>query len=161
MNGGNAMKRNRLGERSLMIGIILLLMSMIIVQNLSIQQSVRAATVSTTSALSDRTTITCYDSEGMITGTLPCSNTVLRLDPGWIRGPIWGRINGYDFHGAYNESLLLYAKSVFYFGIGHAFNSGLYPRHWVNIEVDAWYSFFEGILTEHIIFGRIYGLPNQ
>jgi hypothetical protein len=84
-----------------------------------------------------------------------------RLDPGWIRGPIWGRIDGYEFRGTDNETLLFYAKNVHYFGIGHAFNSGFYPRHWINKEITASYSFFEGIITLHFIFGKIYGLPNQ
>jgi hypothetical protein len=84
------------------------------------------------------------------------------LDPGWIRGPIWGRIDGYEFLGTETHAtLLFYAKNVHYFGIGHAFNAGLYPRHWVNEEVSAYYSYFEGIITEHIIFGKISGLPNQ
>jgi hypothetical protein len=85
----------------------------------------------------------------------------LRLDPGWIRGPIWGRIDGYEFRGTDNETLLFYAKNVHYFGIGHAFDSGFYPRHWINQEITASYSFFEGFITIHFIFGKIYGLPNQ
>jgi hypothetical protein len=83
------------------------------------------------------------------------------LDPGWIRGPIWGRIDGYEFSGIDNETLFFYAKNVYYFGIGHAFNSGFYPRHWRNQEIKAFYSHFEGIITDHVIFGKIYGLPNQ
>jgi hypothetical protein len=87
---------------------------------------------------------------------------ILRLDPGWIAGPIWGRIDGYEFLGTETHAtLLFYAKNVHYFGVGHAFNAGLYPRHWLNEEVSAYYSYFEGIITEHIIFGKIYGLPNQ
>lgn len=89
------------------------------------------------------------------------ANDIHHLDPGWIRGPIWGRIDGYEFRGPENESLLLYAKNVHYFGIGHAFNAGLYPRHWVNEDVHAYNSHFEGIITKHIILGRISGLPNQ
>lgn len=90
------------------------------------------------------------------------ANDIHRLDPGWIRGPIWGRINGYEFLGTdTHESLRFYAKNVHYFGIGHAFNAGLYPRHWVNEDVSAYYSHFEGIITEHILLGRISGLPNQ
>jgi hypothetical protein len=88
------------------------------------------------------------------------ANTLV-LDPGWIRGPIWGHIKGYEFCGTDNETLLFYAKNVHYFGIGHAFNSGLYPRHWINEEITASYSFFEGFITIHFIFGKIYGLPNQ
>ena len=91
---------------------------------------------------------------------IPEKNT-LRLDPGGIRGPIWGRIDGYEFHGAYNESLFFYAKNVHYFGIGHAFNAGFYPRHWINEEITASYSYFDGSITKHFIFGKIYGLPNQ
>jgi hypothetical protein len=94
-------------------------------------------------------------------GTLQHERDTHRLDPGWIRGPIWGFIDGYEFSGPDNESLLFLAKNVRYFGIGHAFNAGLYPRHWKNIEVDARYSFFEGIITDHFIFGKISGLPNQ
>jgi hypothetical protein len=86
---------------------------------------------------------------------------VHRLDPGWIRGPIWGRIDEYEFRGTDNESLMFYAKNVYYLGIGHAFNAGLYPRHWINEEIEVWYSFFKGIITEHFIFGRISGLPDQ
>jgi hypothetical protein len=91
---------------------------------------------------------------------IPKTNTH-RLDHGWISGPIWGRINGYEFRGTDNESLLFYAKNVHYFGIGHAFNSGFYPRHWVNIEISAWDSFFSGKITDHFILGKISGLPNQ
>jgi len=91
---------------------------------------------------------------------IPEKNT-LRLDPGAIRGPIWGRIDGYEFHGAYNESLFFYAKNVHYFGIGYAFDAGFYPRHWIHREIKAWYCNFEGILTDHYIFGKIQGLPNQ
>jgi hypothetical protein len=91
---------------------------------------------------------------------IPETNT-LRLDPGWIRGPIWGRINGYEFRGTDNETLLFYAKNVHYFGIGHAFNAGFYPRHWINQEITASYSYFDGTITKHFIFGKIYGLPNQ
>ena len=83
------------------------------------------------------------------------------LDPGWIRGPIWGRIDGYEFSGIDNDHLLFYAKNVHYFGIGHAFNAGLYPRHWKNREIDARYSYFEGIITDHFILGKISGLPDQ
>lgn len=90
------------------------------------------------------------------------TNDTRSLDPGWICGPIWGRIDGYEFLGTDNHATLLFhAKNVYYFGIGHAFNAGLYPRHWVNEEVSAYYSYFEGIITNHIIFGKIYGLPNQ
>lgn len=96
-----------------------------------------------------------------VTGHLTASDAP-PLDPGWIRGPIWGRIQGYEFLGSENHAtLLFYAKNVYYFGIGHAFNAGLYPRHWVNEDVSAYYSYFEGIITEHIILGRISGLPNQ
>ncbi len=84
-----------------------------------------------------------------------------RLDPGWIRGPIWGRICGYDVVGFYNESLFFYAKNVHYFGIGHAFSAGLYPCHWRNMEVRAYYCYFDGIINDYIIFGKISGLPNQ
>jgi hypothetical protein len=91
---------------------------------------------------------------------IPETNT-LRLDPGGIRGPIWGRIDGYEFHGEYNETLFFYAKNVHYFGIGYAFDAGFYPRHWIHREIKAWYCNFEGILTDHYIFGKIQGLPNQ
>jgi hypothetical protein len=86
---------------------------------------------------------------------------ILRLNPGWIAGPIWGRINGYEFRGTDNETLLFYAKNVHYFGIGHAFNQGFYPRHWINEEITASYCYFKGIITIHFIFGKISGLPNQ
>jgi hypothetical protein len=85
----------------------------------------------------------------------------LPLDPGWINGPIWGRIDGYEFRGTSNESLMFYAINVHYFGIGHAFSQGLYPRHWVNKQIEAWYSFFHGLITDHFMFGRISGLPDQ
>jgi hypothetical protein len=97
---------------------------------------------------------------GQLSVTMPCSYN--SLDPGWIQGPIWGRIDGYEFLGTENHATLLFhAKNVHYFGIGHAFNAGLYPRHWVNEEVSAYYSYFKGIITEHIIIGKISGLPNQ
>ena len=101
-----------------------------------------------------------YESDwATLTVSIPFSFNI--LDPGWISGPIWGRIDGYEFRGSDNESLVFYAKSVHYFGIGHAFDAGLYPRHWVHEDVSAYYSHFRGIITEHLIFGKISGLPNQ
>jgi hypothetical protein len=83
------------------------------------------------------------------------------FDPGWIRGPIWGRIDGYEFSGNDNDHLVFYAKNVHYFGIGHAFNAGFYPRHWRNTEITCRYSFFEGKISTKFICGTISGLPGQ
>ncbi len=94
-----------------------------------------------------------------LTITKPCSYNILRLEFGWIGGPIWGLIDGYKFHGTDKEILVFYAKNVHYLGIGHYFFEGLYPEHWINREVTAYGSYFGGIITKHIIFGRIYGLP--
>ena len=81
------------------------------------------------------------------------------LDPGGIRGPILGRLRGYEFCGNYDDHLKLNATRVLYFGIGYAFDSGFYPRFYRHREVTFHYPYFEGIITTTFIIGTISGLP--
>ena len=83
------------------------------------------------------------------------------LDPGVIRGPIWGRIRGYEFTGPYSDHLELDTICIRYFGIGYAFNSGLYPRVYRDRHVTFSYPNFKGIITPTFIIGTISGLPGE
>ena len=82
----------------------------------------------------------------------------INLDPGGIKGPIFGRIEGYEATEA--GSLILYTKRVHHFGIGFGICSGLYPRFYRNEEVMFNNFNFKGIVTQRLIFGIIEGLPN-
>lgn len=83
------------------------------------------------------------------------------LDPGGIRGPIFGILNGYEFFGPYNDHLKLDAIHIRYIGIGHGFCSGLYPRLYSHREVNFLYPSFKGIITPVFIIGTISGLPGE
>ena len=79
------------------------------------------------------------------------------LDPGGIRGPIFGRIEG---HESGSGSVKLYAIRVCYLGIGHGIESGFYPRFFKEEEVMFYNADFKGIITQRSIFGMISGFPN-
>ncbi len=90
---------------------------------------------------------------------IPTSNHKDSLDPGGIRGPIFGIIQGYQFHDPWNYTLSFYAIFVIYLGKGYGFDSGFYPRLLICRQIDWRYHFFEGIITPTYISGTISGLP--
>jgi hypothetical protein len=83
------------------------------------------------------------------------------LDPGGIRGPIFGTIRGYEFTEPYEDHLVLDAIRLRYFGIGYAFNAGFYPRIYRHRQITFSYPNFKGKITPHLIFGIISGLPGD
>jgi len=91
----------------------------------------------------------------------PKSEEINTLDPGGIRGPIWGRIEGFEFTGPYSDHLELNTIRVRYFGIGYFLNSGLYPRLYRDRQVTFSYPDFKGIITPTFIIGTISGLPSE
>ena len=99
---------------------------------------------------------------GTLEVTMPLNQqSTMILDPGGIRGPIWGTIRDYQFTGPYNDHLELDAIRVRYFGIGYAFNSGFYPRLYRDRQVTFSYPSFKGIITSNFIIGIISGLPGE
>ena len=105
----------------------------------------------------------------MFTGLLGPSNAKITdefdeensLDPGGIQGPIFGIIQGYEFHDPWNYTLSFYAVCVIYLGKGYGFDSGFYPRLLVFQEINWRYHFFEGVITPTYISGTISGLPSH
>ena len=89
----------------------------------------------------------------------PKSEEINTLDPGGIRGPIWGRIRGYEYTGPHSDHLELDTIFVLYLGIGYAFDAGFYPRLYIFRDATFSYPNFEGTITSTNIKGTISGLP--